>query len=160
MKTFNYFGQKKKKSINLCKSLQQNYLDREQPLPLEALGARRATHLVHFVLVRRGLGVLQPINLGLVGLNRAHLVAQHAQGEQPKENALYHEEDHQQLVGGAGVAAVAPVDTGNVLHQDEDHGIETGYEDPKDKQQEQFVVAHAHAVVHPPVDRRIRMDVK
>ena len=85
----------------------------------------------------------------LVRLNRRDLIAQHAESEQPKKDALHHQEDHQQVVLGAGVALVAAADAHDVLNQHEDHGVHAGHKHPENKEQEELVIAHTHAVIHP-----------
>ncbi len=53
------------------------------------------------------------------------------------------------MVLRVGVAFVAAADAHDVLHQHEDHRVHTGDAHPEHKQQEELVIAHTHAVIHP-----------
>ena len=127
------------------------YLGGDEPGQTEVHVPAGAAHLVDLGLVRGGLGVLQPVDLRLIALDGRHLVAQHAQREQPEKDAFHHQKDHQEVVFRPGVALVALADAVDVLAQHQHHAVHARDEHPEHEQQEQLVVAHAHAVVHPTV---------
>ena len=90
----------------LNSAIWEAHRDRHQPAVVELNAACGPAHLVDLHLVVM-LSALQPVNGSLVRADRRQLVAQHAQREQAEQDALHHQEDHEQLVATGGVALVA-----------------------------------------------------
>ena len=121
----------------------------QQPRVVKAYVRRSAAHLIHLTLLLV-LSLLEAVDLRLVALNGGQLVSQHAQRKEAEESGLDHQEDDVQVAAAREALSLVVHDAAHVAPQHQHDGVQAGHQHPEHEQQEQLVIAHADAVVHPP----------